>query len=100
MYPGNSYFGELLTSEARAFATRGRSTDPVCESAFSAGIKAMVLNGLGVAWLPMSMVYPEIESGDLVNLSGRYGSTALNIAFYVKTRDDALKHIQALWSKQ
>ena len=33
----------------------------------------MILNGLGVGWLPFSMVHREIENGELISLRNQLG---------------------------
>lgn len=99
VYPEQSHFGELLAAGERPFSTRSRTGNPVCETAFSAGIKEMVIKGLGVAWLPVSMVYKEIESGQIVDLSAVYGSVALKIAFYTAAANEVSKAVRAAWSR-
>ncbi|WP_264214255.1 hypothetical protein [Leisingera thetidis] len=42
----------------------------------------MVLNGLGMAWLPMSLIHDEIAAGQLEDLSSALGQVPLDIAFY------------------
>ena len=97
VYPEQSHFGDLLAAGERPFSTRSRASNPVCETAFSAGIKEMVIKGLGVAWLPVSMVYKEIESGQIVDLSAVYGSVALKIAFYTDAGNDVTNAVRAAW---
>lgn len=92
IYPEHSYFSELLSQENHAFALRSKTANPMYESAYSAGIKEMVMRGLGFAWLPMSMVYREIEFGQLVNLSETYGSVPMRISLYTNS-DEKLSEI-------
>ena len=73
VYPDNSYFGEVLNAGERLFGTRNHSKDPVCETAFSSGMKELTLKGVGVGWLPYSMVHRELETGDLISLANTYG---------------------------
>ncbi len=91
VYPERSYFGEILAQEKRQFATKSRTTNPFCETAYSAGVKEMVLKGLGISWLPASMVYRELESGEIVNLSNTYGSVELKIWLYANGENEASK---------
>lgn len=97
-YPDQSYFGELLGQMGMKFSTRYTAENPVYETAFSVGIREMVLKGLGVAWLPMSMVYREIETGKLINLARFYGNVPLKIAFYTNSNDDTSYAVRYLWS--
>lgn len=88
VYPENSYFGEVLKSAERVFGTRSFCRNPVCETAFSSGIKEMVLKGMGVGWLPFSMVHREIESGDLISLAEGFGRERLEIAVYASVENE------------
>lgn len=99
VYPEQSYFGELLALNDRQFSTRNRSQNPLYETAYSAGIKEMVASGLGIAWLPLSMVYREIESGDLLDLRSHYGSQPLKIVFYTNSQIDAANSVRSIWTK-
>jgi len=99
VYPDNSYFGEVLKAGQRPFGTHGFSETPVCETAFSSGIKEMILKGLGVGWLPFSMVYREIESGDLISLKGRFGQEPLDVAIYADTRDPMSVAVLDVWKQ-
>lgn len=82
VYPERSFFGEILEQEQCKFATKSRTINPFCETAYSVGIKEMVLMGLGIAWLPVSMIYRELESGEIINLSNSYSSVELKIWLY------------------
>lgn len=98
IYPDQSHFGELLRAKAMKFSTRSNASNPVYETAFSAGIREMALKGLGVGWLPMSMAYREIESGRLINLADIYQSIPLKIAFYTNLQDETSNTVRHLWS--
>lgn len=82
IYPISSYFGQILSKRARPFGTRAMSPNVVCETAFSNGIKELILKGLGVGWLPLSMSYREIESGELIALTSQFGRVPLQNALY------------------
>lgn len=96
IYPEQSYFSELLSMENSAFSVRSKTANPAYESAYSAGIKEMVVRGLGFAWLPMSMVYKEVENGQLVNLSESYGTIPLTISLYTKSDKKILEIVRAI----
>ncbi len=98
IYPEESHFGVMFKGAEKRFATRTQTINPVYETAFSNGIKELVLKGLGVAWLPVSMTYQEIESGKLVSLADYYGSLALNIALYADMQDDTASTLLDFWS--
>jgi DNA-binding transcriptional LysR family regulator len=97
VYPDNSYFGEVLTSSKRPFSTPGQCANPVCETAFSSGIKELVLKGIGVGWLPYSMAYREIESGDLISLANSFGKEPLRVAVYADIKDEMSVSLLDIW---
>ena len=99
VYPDNSYFGEVLKRGKRVFGTAGFSANPFCQSAFSSGMKEMVIKGLGVGWLPFSMVHKEIENGDLISLSQHFGQENLNVTIYANRKDEMAIHLFELWSQ-
>jgi DNA-binding transcriptional LysR family regulator len=82
VYPDDSYFGEVLNAQERQFGTPRFCLNPVCETAFSSGIKELVLKGLGIGWLPYSMTYREIENGDLISMGNKLGKEPLQVAVY------------------
>jgi DNA-binding transcriptional LysR family regulator len=94
LYPPNSFFGELLGRSATSYATHDGQA--VAESAFTAGIKAMALAGLGLAWLPISIVHGEIQSGALIACSGEAETLPLTITLYARPSDEAAARLCAL----
>ncbi|MBW4710423.1 LysR family transcriptional regulator [Roseobacter sp. YSTF-M11] len=98
VYPQNSYFGSVLTTAQRPFGTLTLSENPVCETAFSSGIRELVVNGMGVGWLPYSMAHKEIESGDLISLSNHFGREQLKIVLYADSRDQTATSLLDIWS--
>lgn len=99
VYPENSSFGALLQKSERPFGTQAFSGNPICETAFSSGIREMALKGLGVGWLPFSMAYRELENGDLVSLANSLGKEQLEVAVYADGKIDAAVTLLELWAK-
>lgn len=99
VYPEDSSFGQLLLHSERAFGTQAFSANAVCETAFSSGIRELVLKGLGVGWLPFSMAHREIESGELIPLANRFGKEALEVAVYADSSVEAAVMLLGLWSR-
>lgn len=100
VYPENSHFGEILSHHNKPFSTREGTLNPACETAFSAGIKEMALSGIGVAWLPMSMVYKEIENGKLAQFSNAHPSVPLKITFYTNFSDSTAAELHEIWQQR
>ncbi|MFK7762489.1 MAG: LysR family transcriptional regulator [Roseobacter sp.] len=97
IYPTSSYFGEILGNRAKPFGTRAQSLNVVCETAFSNGIKELVLKGIGIGWLPLSMSYTEIESGELISLASQFGRLPVQNALYAYAEDDMSVALLNAW---
>ena len=98
IYPEASYFGQVLQASERAFSTRSLTRNPVCETALSSGVKELVLQGVGVGWLPFSMAFREIESGQMISLAGRFGQEHVQTALYGHTSDEMACALLDVWS--
>ena len=98
VYPEESFFGEVMGAEERLFGTPSQCSNPVCETAFSSGIKELVLKGIGIGWLPFSMVYREVENGELISLGDKLGKVALNVAIYADVKDEISMSMLDVWS--
>lgn len=96
-YPEDSHFGEILGRAEKPFGTNRLSRNSVCESAWSGGIKELVLKGLGIGWLPLSMCYREIESGDLISIAARLGSEDVRMALYATSQNEMAMALVNLW---
>ena len=99
MYQDNGYFGEVLNAGERLFGTRNHSKDPVYKTAFSSGMKELTLKGIGVSWLPYSMVNRELETGDLISLANTYGQEPLEVAIYADIKEEIAQAVLQVWSK-
>ncbi|WP_253276936.1 LysR family transcriptional regulator [Ruegeria sp. 6PALISEP08] len=100
VYPENSYFGEALNKSKLPFGTADFSKNPVCQTAFSSGAKEMILNGLGVGWLPFSMVHKEIESGELISLRNQLGQEKLDVVVYAHHQTEIAKMLLDFWTNK
>lgn len=98
VYPENSYFGEVLGRAERPFGTPGSSANPVCVTAFSSGTKELVLSGLGVGWVPFSMVHRELASGELISLAHHFGQELLRVAVFADSKTQVAMDLLAFWS--
>lgn len=98
VYPDDSYFGEVLNKAERPFGTAGFSANPVFQTAYSSGVRDMVRKGLGVGWLPFSMVHQEVESGAFVSLSQALGREALDVAIYANMDVEVAAKLFEFWA--
>lgn len=99
VYPDTSYFGAALLKAERPFGTAAYSANAICQTAFSSGIHELVWKGLGVGWLPFSMVYRQLESGDMVSLANSLGQLPLDVAVYADGKSEMALKLLAFWSK-
>lgn len=99
VYPDTSYFGEVLHRAERPFGTADFSVNPICQTAFSSGIHELVWKGLGVGWLPFSMVYRQLESGEMLSLANSLGKVELDVALYADTRSEMALELIGFWSR-
>ena len=82
----------------RSFGTPGFSANPICVTAFSSGTKDLILSGLGVGWVPFSMVHRELASGELISVANHFGREPLKVAVFADTKAQAAIDLLALWS--
>jgi len=69
-YPADTFFGQLLEQEVMGELASTFTFDVVIETAMSDSVKSMVLQGIGIGWLPKAMVEKELNSGELQQVSG------------------------------
>ncbi len=81
-HPAESFFGRLLQRECLSRLPPELDVHLACENALSEALKALVLNGYGMAWLPRSLIRPELERGQLVILEEPLHSLDLSIRLY------------------
>lgn len=81
-YPDDSFLGQLINRECLPRIPTGLSFHPVFESALAEGLKALAMKGLGVTWLPASLVQHELENGQLVVLPAPVATVDLKILLY------------------
>lgn len=67
------------------------------ESVFLAGIREMVKAGLGMAWLPLSLLESDLQSGALLNLSPRIPSITMQLGLYRHMRSPQAEVIDAIF---
>lgn len=82
LYPATSFLGAVVKDSCLQRPLFEYDLEMICESAFAAGLKEMVLKNLGVAWLPRRLIQAELDSNKLVDLSDTLGSVALQESMY------------------
>lgn len=94
-YGQHTFFAHAL---AQMFKEHPLPLEPVYENGMSVNLKAMVLAGGGVAWLPLSLVHEELLNGTLVRAGESLWDMSLAIRLY---RQPVLQNPQAerLWQQ-
>jgi DNA-binding transcriptional LysR family regulator len=88
MYQQHGFFAEALGASCLPRVIRDYRVDTVCETAFSASLKEMVLADMGIAWLAREIIGDELAQGRLLPLSAELGEIELDIVLYY--RDEGL----------
>ena len=87
MYQQGGFLAEALASSCLPDVIRDYRVESVCESAFSASLKEMVLADMGIAWLASEIIEQELADNKLVSYEAEFGSTELDIVLFY--RDEA-----------
>jgi len=80
VYPADVFFGQLLNQEILPQIKSTISIHKKAETALTPAALKMVLAGIGVAWLPQSLVATELSIGSLTELSDMLPGCKLSIA--------------------
>ena len=88
MYQQGSFLSDALAGSCLPAVIRDYRVEVVCESAFSASLKGMVLADMGIAWLAGEIIEKEISEGAIVSLAHLLGEVELDIVLYY--RDESL----------
>lgn len=68
-YPRNLFLGEILEQALSGTVNRNIATSIVAESGLGPAVLEFVREGVGVGWLPLSLVSRDIEKNSLTDLS-------------------------------
>jgi len=96
-FPPDSFIGRVLYKECLDPLSQRFRLEIVHESVFLAGIKEMVLAGLGMAWLPHSLVRRELESGALVSHRSGLKRVSLELGMYRNMQPTYPDAIERIW---
>ncbi|NYT77594.1 LysR family transcriptional regulator [Alcaligenaceae bacterium] len=96
-FPPDSFLGRIMYKECVAALAQRCHVELVHESVFLAGIKEMVLAGLGMAWLPASLVQRELKAGTLATLGGGLKSVRLELGLYRGMQPSDPRAMERVW---
>lgn len=81
-YPPESFLGKVVNEHGLRGLLHKYDVEVICESAFSSGLKEMVLQDMGIAWLPRRLIQSELDNDSLRDLSKRFGSIDLQVSLF------------------
>jgi DNA-binding transcriptional LysR family regulator len=84
-FPAESFFGQLIQSSIDLVQTEF-TLDPVYITAQSESVHELVRQGVGVAWLPQSLVSNELQNQELIRLP--LPAINLHIRLYWRQNDE------------
>lgn len=78
-YPSDVFLGKVVNQEILSVYARTSFIRKCAETALTLAVKELVLRGVGVAWLPRSLVHGEIAAGLLTDLSNAFPAAHLSL---------------------
>ena len=96
MYQRGGFLADALASSCLPQVIRDYRVESVCESAFSASLKEMVLADMGIAWLASDIIKSELETRRLLALDAELGEVELDIVLYYRDQGLAAKVGEAI----
>src|SRR5690606_855963 len=97
-FPPDSFLGRIMHKHSIGALLRRQRIEIVHESVFLAGIKEMVVAGLGMAWLPEGLVHRELESGKLIVVNDGLKQVTLDLGLYRSPHATHPAAIERLWN--
>ena len=84
VYQQGGFLADVLVNACLPAVLRDYRIEVICESAFSAGLREMVLADMGIAWLAHGMIENQLNDGTLVSLESRLGAAELDVVLYFR----------------
>lgn len=94
-YGAESFFAHLLNP---IFAKRHLPLKTIYENGMSVGLKAMALSGVGLAWIPESLIRAELQAGTLVPAGDESWQFLVDIRVY-RPHAFQSRHAEKFWTK-
>lgn len=88
-FPKGGFMANALMASCLPNVMQSYAVNVICETAFSVSLKEMVLAGMGVAWLPQSLIQQELASGRVVSFADALGTCELPVSLYYRNDSGA-----------
>ena len=85
-HPRDSFMGQVIDRACLRNLVMTCNVEVVCETAYSTGLKQLAVAGLGLAWLPYSLVADDIDAGTLRALTDTFAAPELQIVMYAQLK--------------
>ncbi|MGB1311828.1 MAG: LysR family transcriptional regulator [Leucothrix sp.] len=95
-YPKGGFMADALMANCLPSVMQSYPINVICETAFSISLKEMVLSGMGVAWLPESLIKDDLSSGRVTSLAEKLGTCELPVSLYYRQGSGAGKIFELL----
>ncbi len=95
-FPRQNFFGQVLWEDVAKSLPSNIQLDPVIESGLSTGVIQFVLAGAGIAWLPLAIAAPYLDSGEIKLLDDYLPSEDL-YAYCFRVRRSESKGVNFVW---
>jgi DNA-binding transcriptional LysR family regulator len=95
-HPPQSFFGQLISNQGFSQLPCTVNLDHRYQSSLSEGLKALLLKGLGIAFLPLSIIKDEIKRGKVIQLTDSLPSMPLEIKL-LHLKDSESVAANTLW---
>lgn len=84
-YPQSNFFGQVVWDRMMTDLSSLHVIETICVSGFSSALKQMVLAGMGLAWLPRSLINAEIADGSLAIFGEENFKCEMEVALYLRS---------------
>lgn len=85
-YPVGSFLRNVVNRGQIAGGFQDYVIENVCDSSLTMALKKLVMSGMGIAWIPRSLVASELESGSLASLDEHFGAIDLSVVLLMNPR--------------
>ncbi|WP_390910424.1 LysR substrate-binding domain-containing protein [Pseudosulfitobacter sp. SM2401] len=95
-YPADVFLGQVFARMIRPRLPGAATTLPIAETALTLAMVQLALSGIGIAWLPLSLVADALDHGDLIRVDDVLPAQVLNIKM-VRLRGARTDNNDKIW---
>ncbi len=95
-YPPDVFLGQAFARRIIPRLQQGATTMPIAETALTLAMLQLAVSGIGIAWLPLSLVQKPLEDGDLIRVDAILPTQTLNIKM-VRLRASQTGQSETIW---